>query len=74
MYLHFDWGYLHRGMHTHITSWLTTITAMNSSLTVDDIPVASLGNREPEKFKLAELRFWLQCQGARGLSKLKTKG
>ena len=46
---------------------------MNSSLTVDDIPGASLGNREPEKLKIAELRFWLQCRGARGLSKLKTK-
>ena len=49
MYRHFDWGYLCHGVHTHITLWMTTITAMNSSLTVDDIPVASLGNREPEK-------------------------
>ena len=48
--------------------------SMNSAkLTADDIPGASLGDREPEKFKIAELRFWLQCRGARGLSKLKTK-
>ena len=50
-----------------------SIKTMNTSLTVDDIPGASLGNREPEKFKVAELRFWLQCRGASGLSKLKTK-
>ena len=51
---------------------------MNSSnepgtLTKADIPGASLGNREPEKFKIAALRFWLQCQGAHQLSTLKTK-
>ena len=45
----------------------------SAKLTADDIPGASLGDREPEKFKIAELRFWLQCRGARGLSKLKTK-
>ena len=42
-------------------------------LTEEDIPGASLGNRDPVNFKIAELRFWLQCRGARGLSKLKTK-
>ena len=52
-------------------------SAMNNTqsnaLTEADIPGASLGNREPEKFKITELRFWLQCRGAGGLSKLKTK-
>ena len=55
----------------------TNASAMNSTqsnaLTKPDVPWASLGNREPEKFKTTELQFWLQCQGAGGLSKLKTK-
>ena len=44
-----------------------------NALTEADIPRASLGNCKPEKFKIAEHRFWLQCRGADGLSKLKTK-
>ena len=55
----------------------TNASAMNNTqsnaLTEADIPGASLGNREAEKFKITELRFWLQCRGAGGLSKLKTK-
>ena len=47
---------------------------MNNALTTEaDIPGASLGNRDPEKFKIAELRFWLRCRDASGLSNLKTK-
>ena len=42
-------------------------------LTEADIPGASLGGRDPEKFKVAELKFWLRCRGATGLTKLKTK-
>ena len=42
-------------------------------LTEADIPGASLGERDPEKFKIAELKFWLRCRGATGLTKLKTK-
>ena len=37
-----------------------------------DIPVAALGNCDPEALKVAELKFWLHCRGATGLSKLKT--
>ena len=36
----------------------------SNALTEANIPGASLGNREPEKFKIMELRFWLQCRGA----------
>ena len=62
---HFDWGRAYYALSNQ---------AMNSSkLSADDIPGASLGDREPEKFKIAELQFWLQCRGACGLSKLKTK-
>ena len=46
---------------------------MACSLTEADIPGASLGNRNPEALKVAELKFWLRCRGAKGLSKLKTK-
>ena len=46
---------------------------MVCSLTEADIPGASLGNRNPEVLKVAELKFWLRCRGAKGLSKLKTK-
>ena len=46
-----------------------------TKLTADDVPEASLGDREPEKFKMAELRvcIWLQCRVARGLSKLRLR-
>ena len=44
-----------------------------NTLTEADIPGASLGNRDPEALKVAELKFWLRCRGATGLSKLKTK-
>ena len=67
---HFDWGHV----CIYYCGRLYENQGMNSSnLSADDIPGASLGDREPEKFKIAELRFWLQCRGARGLSKLKTK-
>ena len=46
---------------------------MNSDLTEADIPGASLGDRHPEALKVVELKFWLRCRGATGLSKLKTK-
>ena len=46
---------------------------MASNLTEADIPGASLGDRNPEALKVAELKFWLRCRGATGLSKLKTK-
>ena len=46
---------------------------MASNLTEVDIPGASLGNRDPESLKVAELKFWLRCRGATGLSRLKTK-
>ena len=42
-------------------------------LTEADIPGASLSDRDPEKFKIAELKFWLRCCGATGLTKLKIK-
>ena len=46
-------------------------------LTEADIPGASLwaslGGRDPKKFKITELKFWLRCQGSMGLTKLKTK-
>ena len=45
----------------------------STKLTADDVPEASLGDREPEKFKMAELRVWLQCRVARGLSKLRLR-
>ena len=38
-----------------------------------DIPGASLGGCDQEKFKIAELKFWLCCCDATGLTKLKTK-
>ena len=41
----------------------------STKLTGNDVPEAPLGDREPEKFKMAELRVWLQCRVARGLSK-----
>ena len=31
-----------------------------------DIPGASLGGCDPEKLKVAELKFWLRCRGATG--------
>ena len=46
---------------------------MASNLTEVDIPGAALGNRDPEPLKVAELKFWLRCQRATRLSKLKTK-
>ena len=46
---------------------------MASELKEADIPGASLGGRTPEALNIAELRFWLRCRGASGLSKLKTK-
>ena len=46
---------------------------MDSELTKVDIPGASLEGRAPEALKIAELKFWLRCCGAMGLSKLKTK-
>ena len=42
-------------------------------LTEADIPGASLEGQAPEALKIAELKFWLRCCGASGLSKLKTK-
>ena len=42
-------------------------------LTEADIPGASFSGRDLEKFKIAELKFWLRCPGATGLTKLKTK-
>ena len=48
--------------------------SMASELTEADIPGASLEGRAPEaRLKIAELKFWLRCRGASGLSKLKTK-
>ena len=44
-----------------------------NTLTEADISGASLGNRDPEALKVAELKFWLRRRGATGLSKLKTK-
>ena len=38
-----------------------------------DISGASFGGRDSKKFKVAELKFWLRCRGATGLTKLKTK-
>ena len=46
---------------------------MASNLAEVDIPGAALGNRDPEVLKVAELKFWLCCRGATGLSNLKTK-
>lgn len=46
---------------------------MALELTEADIPGAFLCGREPETFKVTELKFWLRCRGATGLSKLKTK-
>ena len=46
---------------------------MGSNLTEADIPGASLGDRNPKALKVTELKFWLRCRGATGLSKLKTK-
>ena len=43
--------------------------SLNNALREADIPRSSLGNRDPEKFKIAELR----CRSASWLSKLKTK-
>ena len=44
-----------------------------SSLHERSIAGASLGGQTPEALKITELRFWLRCRGASGLSKLKTK-
>ena len=41
---------------------------MASNLTKVDIPGASLGEHNPEVFKVAELKFWLHCRRATGLS------
>ena len=46
---------------------------MERNLKEADIPGASLGDRNPEALKVKELKFWLRCRGATGLSKLKTK-
>ena len=47
--------------------------SMVSELTEADIPGASLDGQAPETLKIAELKFWLRCHGANGLSNLKTK-
>ena len=44
-----------------------------STLTEADIPGAYLENREPEKFKIAQLRVLSAMSGVRELSKLKTR-
>ena len=64
---HFHWG--------QIQIKLLNVMAEERvvELTEADIPGASLGGRDPEKFKIAELKFWLRCRGATGLTKLKTK-
>ena len=38
-----------------------------------DIPGASLAMHTPEALKITELKFWLQCCGVSGFSKLKAK-
>ena len=43
------------------------------TLTEADIPGASLDDQAPKALKISELKFWLHCHGATGLSKLKTK-
>ena len=49
------------------------VNELTSNLMKVDIPGASLGGHNPEALKVAELKFWLHCQGATELSKLKTK-
>jgi len=44
--------------------------ASHCTLTEVDIPGAAL---DPEALKIAQLKFWLRCRGATGLTKLKTK-
>ena len=41
----------------------------SSFLTENDIPGASLGDRNPSQLKTEDLRFWLKCRGdtAKGL-------
>ena len=46
---------------------------MASNLMEVDIPGASLGDHNLEALKVKELKFWLHCRRATGLSKLKTK-
>ena len=46
---------------------------MASNLMEADIPGAALGNHDSEALKVVELKFWLRCREATGLSKLKTK-
>ena len=53
--------YMHMGQNNYIP-WRVT-----------DIPGAALEKRDPESLKVAELKFWLRCQGETGLSKLKNK-
>ena len=38
---------------------------VNVNLTENDIPGASLGNREPNQLTVKQLKFWLSCRGAR---------
>ncbi|XP_074618195.1 uncharacterized protein LOC141877203 isoform X1 [Acropora palmata] len=47
-------------------------SAVNDSVTEDDIPGASLAGRNPSSLKNEELRFWLRCRGD-SLKGLKTK-
>ena len=43
--------------------WLNQNHSMNSSkLTADDIPGASLDDREPEKFKITELKTKIEVK------------
>jgi len=67
---HFHWGQV-------LVSRKKTIDVMAEEQVVElmeaDIPGASLGERHPEKFKIAELKFWLRCRSATGPTKLKTK-
>ena len=66
-FCHFHWG--------QIQIKLLNVMAEEQvvELTKGDIPWASLGGRDPKKFKIAEVKFWLRCRGATGLTKLKTK-
>ena len=48
-------------------------TLMASELTEMNIAGGSLERRAPEALNMVELKFWLGCRGARGLSKLKKK-
>jgi len=33
-------------------------------LTIEDVPGAALGNRQPDELKVSELKRWLACWGA----------